>query len=257
MTRKTSPALGLILLTLGMLLARPQGEGAAQNAEGFLFRTPKVTLSFNLGYGMARAGSSVFEEIDTLFTLGRRDFDSPVVGGALAVMLSERLDLVLDIAFMRSDAWSEYVDWDEMLDNGETVPIVQRTRFQRVPLNLSVRYFLMDRGRRISRFAWVPNSWSPFIGGGVGRVFYEFVQDGDFVDYYDETIFTGRIVNEGNGWAAHLAAGAEVSLTPRFVLTTEGRYSWADAEMDPLYFEGHEPIDLSGFRGTVGIGVRF
>ena len=88
-------------------------------------------------------------------------------------------------------------------------------------------------------------------------MYYEFEQQGDFVDFVDDSIFTYRYLSEGGAWTGHVMAGAQYSLSSNLVLTTEGKYSWADAEMDRESYSGYDPIDLSGFRGTVGIGVRF
>ena len=50
------------------------------------------------------------------------------------------------------------------------------------------------------------------------------------------------------------AADGDVAVV---VLTGEGRYLWADADLDKNIYRGYEPIDLSGFQVTMGIGVRF
>jgi hypothetical protein len=51
-------------------------------------------------------------------------------------------------------------------------------------------------------------------------------------------------------------AGVDVSLTPRFVLTGEGRYTYAKAKMDEDFID-FDKIDLSGFAITAGLAIRF
>jgi len=41
------------------------------------------------------------------------------------------------------------------------------------------------------------------------------------------------------------------------VVSAEGRYSIGDADLDRFSYSGYDPIDLSGFQGTVGFGIRF
>ena len=248
---------GLLLLTCGSLFLVQAAPAAAQDAPGFLFGTPHVTLSLNMGYGIPNTGSDLFQEVDTLLTLGMSDFNGPVVGGSFAVHLNNRLDLAFDVTYLGSSTWSEYRDFVEELDGGQTIPIEQETKFTRVPVTLSLRYRFMDHGREISQFAWVPTKWSPYVGFGAGRVYSKFEQDGDFVDFYDYSIFGENLISEDWAWTAHALGGVEYSLSARMVLTAEGRYSWAEADLDRNFYQGYEPLDLSGFQGTFGIGVRF
>ncbi len=258
MARNTGGLPELILLAAGFIFLQPSGEAAAQDPEGFLFSRPNVTLSFDMGYAVPRAESDFFQEIDTLFTLGKNDFRSPAFGATLAMHLNERLDLALRFSYQRSETWSEYRDFVEELEDGSRLPIEQETRLTQVPLTASLRYFFLDRGREISRFAWVPTAWSPYVGLGAGRIWYKFDQSGDFVDFVDYSIFTGALSSEGWGWTAHVLGGVQLSLSPRFVLNVEGRYSLAGADLDgATYGTAYDPIDLTGFRGNVGIGVRF
>jgi opacity protein-like surface antigen len=263
MRRSFVPVSGAIALALGALvLLLPEGLGA-QTGSGsifdrdFMFGKPRATLSLNMGYGVARAGSDIFQEMDTLLTLGRSDFDSPVVGGSLAFYLNDRFDLSFQVGFSRSETWSEYIDWVEDLGDGREAPIEQKTRFTRVPMTASVLYYPFDRGRQLSRFAWVPTTWSPYVGLGGGRVYYSFQHRGDFLDFEDFSIFTGDFRSSGYAWTGHALAGAQFALSAQIILSAEGRYSWADAELDRANFRDFQPIDLSGFQLTAGIGVRF
>jgi len=263
MRRSFTAVTGAIVLALGaMALALPNGLRAQAGGgsifdRDFMFGKPRATLSFNMGYGVARAGSDIFQEMDTLLTLGKRDFDSPVVGGSLALYLNDRIDLSFQVGFSRSESWSEYVDWVEDLGDGREAPIEQRTRLTRVPTTASLLYYPVDRGRRISRFAWVPTRWSPYVGLGLGRVYYSFQQNGDFLDFEDYSIFKGHFGSTGYAWTGHAMAGAQLALSAQVILSAEGRYSWADAELDRQYFRDFQPIDLSGFQLTAGMGIRF
>jgi hypothetical protein len=258
-----APVSGAVALALGVAMVLIPNGLHAQTTGGsifdrdFMFGKPRATLSFNMGYGVARAGSDIFQEMDTILTLGKRDFDSPVVGGSLALYLNDRIDLSFQVGFSRSETWSEYVEYVEDLGDGREAPIEQKTRFTRVPMTASILYYPVDRGRQLSRFAWVPTRWSPYVGLGGGRVYYSFQQNGDFLDFEDFSIFTGDFRSSGYAWSGHALAGAQFALSAQVILSAEGRYSWADAELDRANFRDFKPIDLSGFQLTAGIGVRF
>lgn len=251
----------LSLLALLGLLGIPGGDGWAQGRRetppDFLFGRPHGTVSLVFGYGVPRAASDIFEEVDTLFTLAKSDFRGPVLGIALAFTLDERWDLAVEIAHSGSERWSEYRDWVEEGKGGEKIPIEQKTTFRRTPVMLSAHYYLLDRGRSVGRLAWVPSRWAPYVGVGLGRVFYRFAQEGDFVDFVDSSIFTGEFESRGSAWMAQVFGGAQWSLSRSSVLRGEARYGWARADLDRLSYTGYDPIDLSGFQVTLGLGIRF
>lgn len=204
---------------------------------------------------MATAGSQVFSDATDLLTLSKRDFDGFAYGGDLSLEVSPRVDLMFTGEFSAASANSEYRDYVE----GDDIPIRQATKFKRMPLALGVKYYLADRGRSISRFAWIPSRYAPYVGVGGGAMWYRFRQNGDFVDFNTETldIFTAEL--QSSGWApmAQGTAGLDYTLGNWIALTFEGRYNYAKAALDPNAFEGFDKIDLSGFAGTVGLRVRF
>ena len=244
--------------TLFLLIAAfpllPSGT-SAQSGQGFLFQRPTLHVGFDVGYSVAHAQGRVFNHARDQLTLDRSDFDAPSFGIQFGVRVNERFDLGLDLRFSRSDVRSEMRDWLE-----EGFPIEQTTIFTRVPLSVSGRYYLRDRGRAISRLAWVPAKWAPFVGGGVGLTWYQFEQIGDFVDITSCDPIGCDIVNltiesDGAGPTGHVFAGVDVSINPRFLWTLEGRYAFGHATTDYAFDYGN--LDLGGFQATVGIAVRF
>lgn len=249
--RSLRPAI-LCAAGVALLLGTSPAAAEAQDRPDFLFQRPWVTLGLRAGYALPTADSDVFEDAVQFLTLEKSDFRSAAFGAELAVRATERLDVALDFIWSRSSTRSE----DREFIGEDDLPIEQMTRFTRVPVSLSVRGYLFERGRSISRFAWVPAKWSPYLGAGVGKVWYKWEQEGEFVDYESLDIFYNVFDSEGWATSAHVLAGAEYSLSPRFVLTGEGRYTWATA---PLSFEwvGFDDIDLGGLQMTAGISVRF
>lgn len=246
------------LFTTGAVAAVLPGPISAQGGDGFLFREPRVAFGLRIGYAAPMGPRSpggdtdIFGFTQDLLTIDGSDHDALVFGGEFSIRVSPRFDLAVDVSQARSEVLSEFRDWVDSND----LPIEQTTTFVRRPVNLSARYFLWDRGRRISQFAWVPRDWVPYVGGGVGYTWYEFLQSGDFVDFDTFEIFTDRLRSKGSSLTGQVLAGAQYSLNAQFVLTGEARYRFGSVEMG-RDFVGFDDIDLSGFNVTMGVGVRF
>ena len=227
-------------------------EAMAQGGDGFLFKRPSVQLSIRGDYFVPRAGSDIFDFTRSQLTVEKSDFNTVGIGAEIAVRASERVDVAVNFGYGRSETLAEFRDFVGTDD----LPILQTTEFTRVPVTANVKVYLVDRGRTVSRFAWIPTKVAPYVGGGAGIVWYEFVQDGEFVDFNDLDIFVDHLSSSGTSATGHVFAGLDLSLGGIWVLTGEGRYSFGSVEMDED-FVGFDNIDLNGLQVTVGIGVRF
>lgn len=227
--------------------ARAQGSG-----NGFLFWRPSGSWSLRGGFAMPNAGSDLFSFTSSTFTLNRADFRAFDIGADLSLTITPRLDLVLDIEHSGSSKGSEYRKFE---DNNQ-LPIEQKTSFQRTPVTISARYYLMDRGRQIGRYAWVPSRVVPYIGAGVGAMNYGFDQTGDFINF--QTLAVGPDALHSTGWAPMAQAffGAEWAIGTGWALRTEARYVTASATLSDDY-QGFQKIDLSGMSTSVGFFIRF
>jgi hypothetical protein len=224
----------------------------AAQGDGFLFRRPVVNLSLSVGYALPRAGSDVFDFTREQLTVERGDFGSAAFQGEIAFRATDRLDVGVGVGWAGGSTQSEFRDWI----GTDNLPIEQTTRFVRVPLTLNVKAYLKDRGRSLSRFAWVPARWAPYLGGALGGVWYSFEQEGEFVDYQSLDIFRDHYLSQGWTPTAHALAGVEVTVATRVALTAEGRYSWASTELSRDFVD-FDDIDLAGFQATAGVAVRF
>lgn len=240
-----------LLCAAALLLAVPARAQLPPSGDGFLFREPRLTATLRAGYGHATAGSDVFGFATDQLTLERRNFDGFAVGGELAVRLAPRVDVLIGASYAGREATSEFRDWVDQDD----LPIEQTTRFERVPLTVGARAYLLPRGRSVGRFAWIPAPIAPYLGGAAGTIWYRFQQQGDFVDFETQDVFADRL--ESQGWAPAVQAlgGVDLSLSPRFALTLDGRFTWAEADLDAA-FQQFDPIDLSGFAATLGLSLR-
>ena len=242
----------LFAVAISVMMILPV-EALAQGGDGFLFKRPSVQLSIRGDYFVPRAGSEIFDFTRAQLTVDKRDFNTVGIGAEIAIRTSERVDVALSFGYGRSKTLSEFRDFIGTDD----LPILQTTEFTRVPVTANVKVYLFDRGRTVSRFAWIPSKLVPYVGGGAGIVWYEFVQDGEFVDFDDLGIFFDHLSSSGTSATGHVFGGVDLSLGGPWVLTGEGRYSFGSAEMDRIFFEEFDNIDLNGLQLTVGIGVRF
>ena len=77
------------------------------------------------------------------------------------------------------------------------VPITQTTLREEWIVSGTVRMALLPRGRRISRFAWVPRTFTPYVGVGAGGAKYNIKQYGAFVDFRTLRVFNDELRLQG------------------------------------------------------------
>jgi hypothetical protein len=247
--------MGVIVL-LGMLLI-PAGRAAAQSSAplpspDFLFGRPKASAGLRGGWTFARAGSDWYDFVTSNLTLENKDFNRPAIGGDVGIALSSRLEAVFSVDFSRATASSEYRDF---VDN-RRLPIEQVTKLQQTNISGAVKYYLLDRGREVSRLAWVPRSVVPYVGAGGGVLWYEMRQTGDFVDFEDNSVFGDTFLSKGTAPTAHVFGGVDLKMWRRLYLTLDARYLWATADLGREWID-FDPIDLTGTRLSAGVNILF
>jgi len=254
-TTAALPAFHRRLLTAGVsalaALALAGPIQAQRAGDGFLFHRPTGSIVARGGLDQALAGGDLFSFVTEQLTLNRGDFAAASLGADLAFSIAPRLDVVLGASFAGSRRRSEFRDWVDQDD----LPIEQTTTLERVPVTASLRLYVAPRGRSIGQLAWVPAKFAPFVGVGGGALWYRFRQQGDFVDFADNGVFSDDFKSSGRTLTAHAFAGADISLGPRFFFTGEGRYTWARAPLS-RDFSGFGRLDLSGLSVTAGFGIR-
>jgi len=253
-----NPGAGPVLVSLIVVLllgAAAPAVASAQNRD-FLFGTPRATFTFRAGLHMPRAGSgdgtqSLWDLTREELTVDTRDLAGASISGDLAIRATTRLDLLLSVGYTNAKTRSEFREWVDQDD----LPIEQTTEFSIRPVTVGVKTYLKDRGRAIGRFAWVPQTWNPYVGVAGGIVSYRFVQHGDFVDYETLEIFGDRYFSRDRGATIHLFSGMDVAVNGRVLLVGEARYGFASAPLSSD-FVGFPDLDLAGLQVTFGMGFR-
>ena len=192
MTWRRVVALAALIPTA--LSAQPRG------GDGFLFRPPHATLSVRVGAGQTHPSGDLFEGL----TARPKDFLGAAFMADLSVPLSQRFELQFTGGTSARQVNSEYRDF---IDNDDR-PIEQSSSFRRIPLSLGLKWNLVEPGRQISRLAWVPTRFVPYLAAGGGAMHYRFQQSGDFIDFEDNTVFGSTLKSSGWGALGYGAAGA-------------------------------------------------
>ncbi len=250
MTRRFALAAGSI--GLAALFALPTPVLGQSQGDGFLFKQPGGTFTLRLGFARPNATGDPYSDFMSNLTLSRSSFMAADVGADLAFTVAPRLDVMLSGGWSGSEAGSEERRW---LD-ANNQPIKQTTTLQRVPITVSLKYHLRPLGRSVGRLAWVPGSGLvPYVGAGGGLMYSRIHQWGNFVGT-DTIIRSDVFASESWTGTAHVFAGVELPLGPRWVASAEARYVYARTPLGPDFI-GFGDMNLSGFAVTFGMGVRF
>lgn len=268
------------LLTAGVLMApatetTPPGVSADEARSGaeshlqvrarepdFHFGRPLVSVSLRGGAFLPRAQGQFYDFVFRELTLDSGDLRSFTGGAELGFWLGDFLELFgsMDLTGVTRDV--EWRDWDEEI-NGTFVPITQTVRLRSGPaVSVGFKGFPLGRGEQLSQFIWAPSPVAPFLSGGVGFVWYELEQWGDWVvtspgDPNFGSIFTDDFSYSNQSLMTFVGAGADVALRGRLGLTLEGRYIWAEDRLGGDFRSFDRPLDLSGLRLTAGLSYRF
>jgi hypothetical protein len=240
------PLLGIVLL-----LGAHSRADAQRGGDGYLFGRPIAILSIRGGVDRPLVNSGVFQFFTDNLLLSQRQFMSGTWTAEIAVPIGDRFDVSLSGGRSLVSTGSEF---RRFIDNNDQ-PIEQTTTLDRIPVSLSVRYFLRPRGESISSLAWIPNRLSPYVGAGAGAMWSRLEQRGDFVDVDTRNIFSDEFVSDDQSVLGLVFAGAELRVTPRLALVGEVRYQQSKARLDSD-FQNFPRADLSGVSLTTGLSFR-
>ena len=246
-------AIATPLLMFAMTLSPIAADAQVPEGDGYLFGVPKGSLSFRFGYARPSASSDVFKFTSQHLTLDRGDFAGFTFAGDAGIFLKPRLEVTFGVGISSRRAESNYRDF---VDNDD-LEIEQETIFRRIPLNCGLRYYLAPLGRRVGTYAWVPSRVVPYVAAGGGGMFYEFRQQGDFVDFQSLDVFDAELESYAWSPAGYGAVGLQYSVSTKAALVTELRYDAVKRAPMSFAFQGFDNIDLSGTSVTAGVHLRF
>ena len=236
-----------------VLLATSTAAAAGQApAHDFLLGQPIGWVAVRGSWLVPAANGDLFNFVNDQLTIDKGDFRTAGITAELGVAIRPRLDVVAGIESGRQTLDSEY---RHFIDN-KGLPITQSTSIVQTNISGSVRFDLTSPGRAISRYAFVPSTITPYVGGGGGFFYYGLTQKGDFVDYATFRVFRDQFASNGWSPSGHVLGGADIRWWRSLFVSIEGRYVWAHGDLDSDFI-GFEGIKLDGFRLSTGVSVFF
>jgi hypothetical protein len=208
-------------------------------------RVPDNAIQLRLGYFAPSGGGTLWEDVEQRFTLSGEDFDGGAWGLSFVGGINRHFEVGVNADWYQQTVRAEDRDFVDQFG----FPIVHDTTLSQFPLAVDLR--LVPFGRR-------PGKPVFYVGAGAGVNFWRYREAGDFVDEGDPDlpIFYGVFEERGQSLESRLLAGLEFPLTRAFNLTFEGRYSFAESDLDAGW-AGSPTIDRGGAWMFVGASLRF
>jgi opacity protein-like surface antigen len=190
-----------------------------------------------------RGHSNLFDDVDELYGVRPDDFQGFTAGIEYSLGLGEHAELGFHLDGYSRSVDSAYVDFEHE-DGGL---IFQELDLNVIPLGVTLRFLPAGRRAKVS----------PYVAAGADVFFYQYEEQGDFIDFFSEELEVrpDAFVSDGAAFGFHAAAGLRVPLNHDFSLTGEFRYQWAETDMDDDFSLNR--LDLSGPSVTVGVHLRF
>jgi hypothetical protein len=227
-------------------------QPASRPERDFLFGRPIGWVGLRGSWLIPSAGGDLFAFVSDQLTISGNDFKTAAITAEVGFSISPRLEAAVGVESAHRSIDSEY---RRFVDN-QGLPITQVTTLRQVDVGGSVRYALVERGRAVSRYAFVPRTITPYVGAGAGFHYYRLTQWGDFVDFATFRVFNDLFTSNGWSPSAHVLGGADIRLWRALFLTVDGRYVWTHGHLGPD-FVGFDGIDLNGFRLSSGVSLFF
>jgi len=235
----TAGVAGLLIASIGA----PALAGESNLAQG--------QVSLSLGVFEPRGDSDLWDLNETFTTEDTTDYDDALFGAAYGMPLGPNADLQFEISYYQAQADVHYRNFFNV--NGDAIR--QEHRLTELPMEISLRFLPIARETPGGRLRPV----IPYLGGGGGALFWEYREEGRFVDdlqfptyqYYDERE-TRRVTG-----TLHAVAGVEIQFVREFSIFIEGRYRWAKDDLSSDFDSNLDEFDLSGASVSVGATWRF
>ena len=202
---------------------------------------------------VASANSDVYDFVTDVLAIEKSDFNTGSFALEFGYSVTPRLDILGTMDLNGMNHPSDYRDWED----NRGLPIQQTTELKQMNLTASAKFSLLPRGRAISKLAWIPRTFIPYVGAGGGYGKYEFRQNGDFVDFDNgNAVFSDTFRSEGWTPTFHVLGGTDIQVLRHLMLSFDARYSWQKATLSSDFID-FALIDLGGFRLGAVIHLAF
>ena len=200
------------------------------------------SLRFRLGIYQPQANSEYWDTKFEDFTGSAKSFEDLIFGAEYLWMTSRQGGIAFGVSFFEGEATQFYEEWVDAQGND----IGHLTTLQETDLT-AVYIYRIGRG-----------SVRPYVGAGGGLLWWRLREEGSFIDFGapDLPVVFASYRADGTTWELLGLAGVDIALGFKWSFFFEGRYRYADAELNKD-FSGFGTIDLSGYELSGGIAYRF
>jgi hypothetical protein len=195
-----------------------------------------------IGIFSPQGDSQYWNDTFDVFTGSASSFEDVVFGVDYLWRTSRQSGLLFGSSFYSGAATQSYLDWID----GDGNDVSHTTTLDLTDLTAAYVWRFGARGAR------------PYIGGGGGLLWWGLREEGYFIDFADPglPIVFASYDAGGTTWELFALAGLDVPVGYRWSFFIEGRYRWAEAELDED-FSGFGTIDLTGLQLVGGFSWNF
>jgi len=203
---------------------------------------PSQSLNLKIGYFQPAMRSDLWDINMENLIFERSDMLSSVLAIESEYFFTRLLALSLEVGNYGREIDSQY----RYYTDSEGQPLIQNFLLRITPITLSVKAYPL--GHRAVVCPYI------LLGGGMTAWTYE--QWGDFLNFEDWTVSSGTASSEKFTPCWTLGGGLVFRLKRQIGVALEGKYLFLKGQLSE-FFEGFEPLDMSGFFATLGINFYF
>jgi hypothetical protein len=236
----------VVLILLGIsALGWTQGKYYAVHKEKY--------ITIKGGYYMLAGKSDLWEYNEELLTLSVEDFNNFNGALELGFPVDKRFDISVEFGFYKDTAYTEYREFvDEWGDS-----IVQQISLRIVPIMFNGKFYpIAKTTRKELRGRTEYRGVAPYVGAGLGLYIWRYEELGDYIDFYDGSIYTTQFLSNGTDLGVNLRGGVEIALGSSVAFMAEFSHHIIKGELSED-FVGFEKFDLGGNLFSFGFVFHY
>jgi len=208
-------------------------------------------FSAQVGFFEPHGESDLWKFNEKFTTQDTSDFDDWIVGMSFGVPVARHLDVQFGLQYYSGETDVRYKDIFTISDGA----VEQHHHLWLLPQQVTLRFLLLPRRSADGHLFPVV----PYLGGGVGGLYWEYEEDGQFADDVENPTFVFHDDRSERGLTgeAHAVAGLEVQFTRESAMFFEARYMWAHDGLGGDFDPNLDDLDLGGLSLTAGFTWRF
>ncbi len=203
---------------------------------------PGQSLNFKIGFFTPSLDSDLWEVNKENLYFSNDDLKDLVYSLEYEHFMGRHFSLTLEAGTFEKTVYSQYRDYE--FDDGS--PIYQDLYLSISGIEANIKIYPLGH-RKI---------FNPYIGAGVGIYFWEYEQNGDFIDFTNWEVYEGYGYTEKYTAGFNFRGGFVFRFRRHMGISFEAKYHYLKGQLSTL-FEGFEKLDLSGLTLNIGINLFF